>query len=270
MAATVTVTDLIQQSRMSNRVDGLHGTRRFLVTGAANVASYRLVDALLAAGAPQPGDPHPTASAILCSEITAEPASDASKDQMFLTATYDPPTYANRAASTSGICEFECGSTMGKKTYFTDRNGSLMSVTATVGGLTFTPQQVKAEIDFPLNYLKFKRLEPFGQDYSKVFLFPGRVNSANWAPGGITFQAAPRTVLCMPIRAKLQGSCMLFEYEFQYNYATYDIYEVYKDPVTKQLITTGLTGTPSSGTTIPSFRVYPEIDFTPLGLYTGQ
>ncbi len=280
--ADVLITDLTDQSRISRKTDGLRATRRFLVSnaGLATAPSGRLVDAVYALALPVPGDPHPYAGGLLCSEVSAETADRSSNSDMFVTCTYEPPNINNRAPSISGVCQFEAGATVAKKKFFTNNQGGLMSVIAVSNGNTLPAQPIEAEIDVPVPYMHFSRLEPYPLQGGKILQFTGRVNSVAWNPG--VFTATPRTALCTAIRATLQGSAYMLKYEFQYAFDTYDVLATYISPQDKIPILTGLTGYGNTGTfpatdprngafvNIPIYRVYPEADFSTLGLYTGQ
>ncbi len=268
--ANIRVSDITEKSRITNRVDGLRATRVFLIEngGTDGIPSGRLVDAATSLGIPSPGDVHPSASSLFLTEVSCEPCVQ-SKSDFLMICTYEPPNVNNRKPSTSGICQFEAGATVAKKKFYTDKNGALMTVFAAISGNNLPPQPIEAEIDFPVPYIHFSRLEPAGA--SNFLPFVGKVNSIAWNPGFPTGSVPARCVLCSAIRISLQGAAWAFKYEFQLNYDSYDVIATYIDPQTKVPILSGLTG--SSGATIngiPAFRVYSEADFTALGLYTGS
>lgn len=270
--ATLTTSDCLQKSRVYEKTDGRHAIRVFLVSncGVAGQPAGRQFDALTPIGVPSPGDQHPNASDLYCSEVSVELADANTNDQMIVTATYDPANVNNRAPSTTGICQFEAGATVAKKKYFTNNSGLLMSVVAVVGANTLPAQPIEAEIDYPIPYLHLSRLEPFPGEGAKILAFVGRVNSVDWNPG--FFTATKRTALCTAIRATVQNYAVLFKYEFQYAFDTFDVIAAYIDPQTKVPILNGLTGNNSDHLIagIPAFRVYPEVDFAQLKLNSGS
>lgn len=276
---TLRATDLIEGSSIETDYKGTRLYRIFQVTMEGGTdPSFMVAGAIFCPGIPQRYDQHPTATALIVTEVKCAPYSKSSPTEIRVIVTYEFDFDKRKTRpSTNGPCTLEFSTVMAniKATrtpqgdpmilVFDDPNSTALDSS---GNKILRLQPAEADVQVPMPLITFRRREPLlGTDYVKLKINnEGHVNSRTFQHGD------DHTWLCTLIEATLAGDAYDVQYQFQYH-GHFDPYSwdgifFFKEPSgTRNLI----QGAPALGITfenggIQEYPLYPEADFSLLNL----
>lgn len=237
-----TISDLVSESRLEYTADGYRVERRFLVTELSGSADGRLYAALLAPGVPRVGDFHPVIPGLQASRVTVSPLDPAQAD---VTVEYSAGAAGQGGQETaeSGGWILEFSTNTATERTWRDASGQVMYETVFGVGAVSTTVYA-AEVIRPRQVLRARRADA-AFSRRQLLAYGGQVNLATW--NGY----APRTWLCSGLTGNESEGYTL---EFSYNELSWDF-------ETTQTFNT-------LGAPLPTniYIVYPQIDFSPLGI----
>ena len=261
--AQILVTDLIDEASAQSDQNGVTATRKFIVSGLSSQPSGRCLEALNVVGIPRKGQTHPNLASIVVKGVSAVPVQDSPR-KAYVIVTYAAPTYNVQTPSQTAKPTYRSGSNVVDVETSEDKDKKQMVLTHTKKSVdedgntvdeVLPPQPAKVIVQRPQGYLSCERPEPLPINYSRIWGYVGKVNSA-------PFKGYPaRSWLCTAIDVDEAGDRGNVSYQFSLKYDLWDARVVYIDPATSAPVVD-----PVEGQGIKSFKVYPEAEFNQLGV----
>jgi len=255
------VSDIIESQTLRRDKDGFSVDRVFVVDEVGGGNQAKLYNAMIAAGIPQYGEPHPFLDELQVTSITAAPLK--SGTQAKINVTYSIPDIDEvseieaEEGETSSTLVFS--SSLSSEVEFSDINGELLAAQyfqSTAGTFQQATKYEEADVQRPQLKATFSRTEA---DLPKTIVstYLGKVNANSWSG------FPPKTWLCSGITSRESKGKFDVEYEFVYRPQTWRLEVVVgisQEEADKFPIDV------DSGNGYAVYDVYDTIDFNNLGL----
>ncbi len=265
----ITASRLAEGAKYSNSTRNIALVEEYLITVAASVPDHAVfADAIATPGLPTRYSYHPTFAALICTNISCESMGSKGPKQIKFSATYEyEHDHTQSTPSRTGKCTLEFGTAMANAKVTTDAKFAPMILTFKdpEQGDVERFQACEFDVQIPSPIITFRRAEPLkGTDYIALKLaFEGYINSRPFN------KMNKHTALCTLIQATIEADHFNVTYQFQFNRDTWDVTGVFKESNDTNKVA---AGSPSLGVSYVNggkkdFVVYPEADFTQLGLH---
>lgn len=208
------VSDSIKNQRLIRDADGFSTDRIFIVNDVTGTPYDKLYDAMLQAGVPQYGDPHPSIPEIQVTEITASPLDD-NPNQVQLDVRYSVPSEEDSALSDGDNAPgvpVVSSSLVGEETHL-DINNEFLVVTYHTSAAVIKKYE-PTTVQRPQMRVTLTRIEEeIPKDDISTYL--GTVNEVEWSG------YPAKTWLCSGIDSRIQEGKWEVAYSFAYRKDTW-------------------------------------------------